>query len=221
MCKIFKNTCINQTVSANLIWFGSTPHPVTVTNEGLVGDSLLKMSHHPGGDWIPRRQIRTLQRTSAAQAEPPKKSEMGVYICMYLLSVYLFFLRNMNMNNISQYLCRFIFNFSIFIFTCCFFTSPVTFQTHLCKVSTSEGQVPEMTSMPELLRCEVSKSVVGWLIGLLVVAVVLVESVKFYRFDPVRCLSVLPAPVGRLFKQNMPPDRLEVLEDSNRAVARR
>ena len=83
-----------------------------------------------------------------------------------------------------------------------------------------------MTSMPELLRCEVSKSVVGWLIGLLVVAVVLVESVKFYRFDPVRCLSVFAhkkkqAPVGRLFKQNMPPDRLEVLEDSNRAVARR
>ena len=43
---------------ANL-WFivpytlGCPPLPVTVTNEGLGCDFLLKMVHNPGGDWNP------------------------------------------------------------------------------------------------------------------------------------------------------------------------
>ena len=35
---------------SNTLLLGSTPHPVTVANEGLVWDSLLKMVHKPGGD---------------------------------------------------------------------------------------------------------------------------------------------------------------------------
>ena len=35
------------------LFLGSTPHPVTVANEGLGWDSLLKMFHNPGGDWHP------------------------------------------------------------------------------------------------------------------------------------------------------------------------
>ena len=34
-------------------YFASTPHPVTVANEGFGWDSLLKMVHNPGGDWHP------------------------------------------------------------------------------------------------------------------------------------------------------------------------
>ena len=40
-------------VTASLFGVGSTPHPVTVANEGLGWDSLLKMVHNPGGDWNP------------------------------------------------------------------------------------------------------------------------------------------------------------------------
>ena len=32
---------------------GLSPFPVTVANEGLGWDSLLKMVHNPGGDWQP------------------------------------------------------------------------------------------------------------------------------------------------------------------------
>ena len=42
-----------QRVHFQLLCFGSTPHPVTVANEGLGWDSLLKMVHNPGGDWNP------------------------------------------------------------------------------------------------------------------------------------------------------------------------
>ena len=39
---------------SKFIYLRSTPHPVTVTNEGLGWDSLLKMVHNPGGDcyWV-------------------------------------------------------------------------------------------------------------------------------------------------------------------------
>ena len=33
-----------------VVYFGLSPLPVTVANEGLVRDSLLKMVHNPGGD---------------------------------------------------------------------------------------------------------------------------------------------------------------------------
>ena len=46
VCTPPKNSNKNQN-----LWF--TPHPVTVTNEGLFRDSLLKMVHNPGGDWHP------------------------------------------------------------------------------------------------------------------------------------------------------------------------
>ena len=36
-----------------MLYLGSTPHAVTVANEGLVRDSLLKRVHNPGGDWHP------------------------------------------------------------------------------------------------------------------------------------------------------------------------
>ena len=36
-----------------VLYIGLSPFPVTVVNEGLGWDSLLKMFHNPGGDWHP------------------------------------------------------------------------------------------------------------------------------------------------------------------------
>ena len=39
------------------VYVRSTPLPVTVANEGLGWDPLLKMVHNPGGDWHPGRGV--------------------------------------------------------------------------------------------------------------------------------------------------------------------
>ena len=52
-----KNIPIKHGTSGSIwktrVYIWSTPNPVTVTNEGLGWDSLLKMVHNPGGDWHP------------------------------------------------------------------------------------------------------------------------------------------------------------------------
>ena len=52
--KCFAQPFFGGHVSLILLGFlGLTPRPVTVANEGLVRDTLLKMVHNPGGDWHP------------------------------------------------------------------------------------------------------------------------------------------------------------------------
>ena len=50
--KWFTQQALNKTQQVNL---GCGPLTVTVGNEGLGWDSLLKMVHNPGGDWHPVR----------------------------------------------------------------------------------------------------------------------------------------------------------------------
>ena len=54
-CNTPSYTHIYLKIRENYISFGLPPLPVTVANEGLVRDPLLKMFHNPGGDWNPGR----------------------------------------------------------------------------------------------------------------------------------------------------------------------
>ena len=52
ICKVHRPHATMSFIQIVLLWFylGLSPFPVTVANEGLGWDSLLKMVHNPGGD---------------------------------------------------------------------------------------------------------------------------------------------------------------------------